>query len=575
MHLALEHTNGRGSFGPPIKGIDASVHSTACTFAARTVIQRMALHATRLVSCRVDRSVPMDSAPNLAQRLAPRAWSRALGLSILKCGHSCPSVCGEICEQQKCIVCLNADQKQEIVDFIMQRQLNEIDLTSEDVADRLITLKCGHIFTVETLDGHCKMSEFYEVDEMGTYVRTRVPPVEYQTPPTCPQCRGPITALRYGRVVKRSTLDILEQNVASTMSRSLEKLGPDLEHVSKSLDSYKERAKSITSDTSNLGSISQDCKTAAIEKQEPVSKSLLDLSAMNSIHALSPQETRTWNTLVKPILDVYGRAQNIAMTRGAHVKAYEGALATLYRLEREAIANNPSIVTDSPEPMALRAVHMSIGQPPPTADSRFQIEAYIHTLELRFMLAQVGLARIESLSSTATDELDVKHKKHWKAFVEFIYDSCVADSRKALAVAEKSSASRRAAKCKVFIMRSDFERFRFLTIVGTKSLKVSDPNFADNRERMAQQVSDTRESMIKQLSLYQREYTRSRPTGNKLSLLMEEWKWFKENCATTVQRFVDELEELGEWVKNGKLYEPLSHSEMEDIVKAFRTTFGM
>lgn len=456
----------------------------------------------------------------------------------------------------------------------MQRRIDEIDLSSDDVAERLITLECGHIFTVETLDGVCKLPDFYEVDEMGTYVRTKVPPVEYQTPPTCPQCRSSITALRYGRVVKRSMLDILEQNVASNMSRALETLGPDLERVSKSLETYKERAKSITPNTSNLGTISQDRKAAAIEKQEPIAKTLLDLNAMNSIHALSPQETSVWNTIVKPILDVYGSAHNIATTRGAHVKAYEGAFSTLYRLEREAIVSDPSIVTDSPEPMALRAVQMSIGQPPPTADSRFQIEAYIHTLELRFMLAQVSLARIDGISSTATDELAVKQKRHWKEFTGFIYDSCVADSRKALTVAEKSSASRRAATCKVFMMRSDFERFRFLTIMGFNSLKVSDPGFAEDRERMAQQVSDTKASMKEQLNSYKREYISSRHAGNKLSLLMEERKWFNEHCATKIQRFVDEMDDLEEWVRNGKVYEPLSHSEMEDIVKAFKTTFG-
>lgn len=456
----------------------------------------------------------------------------------------------------------------------MQRRLDEIDLSSEDVADRLITLRCGHVFTVETLDGHCNMSEFYQVDEMGAYQRTKIPPVEYQTPPTCPQCRGPITALRYGRVVKRSTLDILEQNVASTMSRSLEQLGPQLERVAKSLDDCKEKAKSITADTSNLGSISQDQKNAALEKYEPIAKTMFDLNAMNSVHALSPQETRKWNTLVKPILDVYGHAQNIATTRGAHVKAYEGAFSTLYRLEREAIANDTSIMTDSPEPMALSAVKMNIGQPPPSADSRFQIDAYIHTLELRFMLAQVGLARIEGLSSTSTDELGVKHRKHWKEFVEFIYDSCVADSQKALAVAEKSSASRRAAKCKVYMIRSAFERFRFITIMGMNALKVSDPNFADKRERMARQVSDMRANMQKQLLEDQLVYIRSRPASTILHL-KEERVWFQDNCAGTIRRFINELEELEEWVKNGKRYEPLSHSEMEDIVKAFRSTFRM
>ncbi|KAH9478523.1 hypothetical protein JR316_0008978 [Psilocybe cubensis] len=483
------------------------------------------------------------------------------------------SVCGEICNQQICVLCLETDKKQEVVDLVMQRRLDELDLSSDDISERLITLKCGHIFTVETLDGVCRMADFYEVSNDGTYIRTKAPPVEYQTPPTCPQCRSSITALRYGRVVKRSMLDILEQNVASNMSRDLELLGPHLEHVSKSLETFKERAKTITPDTTNLGTISQARKTDAIEKQEPISKALLDLNAMNSIHGLSPQETRIWNTIVKPILDAYSRAHSIATTQGAHVKAYEGAFSTLYRLELDTLINDPSVVTDAPEPMALRAVQMNIGQPPPTADSRFQIEAYIHTLELRFMLAQVGLARLDGLNPAATDELSSKEKRHWKEFIGFIYETCVADSRKALAIAEKSSASRRAATSKVFMIRSDFERIRFQTTIGMKSLKVSDPTFAEDRERIAQQVSDTRTSVEKQLLEYEREYIRSRPTGNNIRKLNEERNWFKENCAIKVQRFIDELNDLEAWVKNGTVYEPLSHNEMEDIVKAFKGKF--
>ncbi|KAH9934853.1 uncharacterized protein B0H18DRAFT_489837 [Fomitopsis serialis] len=119
----------------------------------------------------------------------------------LSCGHPCPSVCGEPCAKQTCI-----------------RRLDQVDLSSSDTSERLITLACGHIFTVETLDGHCDMHSYYEIDPMGRFISTKAPPVNYQSPPTCPTCRGSITALRYGRVSKRATLDILEQNVASKMS---------------------------------------------------------------------------------------------------------------------------------------------------------------------------------------------------------------------------------------------------------------------------------------------------------------------------------------------------------------------
>ena len=103
----------------------------------------------------------------------------------------------------------------------MRRKLAEIDLSSENISECLIRLACGHIFTVETLDGHCNMSEYYEIDLMGAFAATKAPPANYQTPPSCPTCHGPITALRYGRVTKRENLDILEQNVASEILSEL------------------------------------------------------------------------------------------------------------------------------------------------------------------------------------------------------------------------------------------------------------------------------------------------------------------------------------------------------------------
>ena len=92
-----------------------------------------------------------------------------------------------------------------IADLIMQRPISEIDTTSDGVSERLITLECGHIFAVESLNGHCTMSEYYGIDPMtNCCVTMKVPPVELQTPPACPTFRGPIASPRYDCVTKRT-----------------------------------------------------------------------------------------------------------------------------------------------------------------------------------------------------------------------------------------------------------------------------------------------------------------------------------------------------------------------------------
>src|SRR5882757_9152592 len=92
--------------------------------------------------------------------------------------------CGEPCETQKCVTCMDDDAKATVADLIMQRAISDIDTTSDDVSEKLIALECGHIFTVETLDGHCSMSEYYDIDLLtGRYLAMKAPPVKYQTPP--------------------------------------------------------------------------------------------------------------------------------------------------------------------------------------------------------------------------------------------------------------------------------------------------------------------------------------------------------------------------------------------------------
>src|SRR5260221_13568860 len=94
------------------------------------------------------------------------------------------TVCGEPCAIQKCVACMTDEAKTAIADFIMQRAISEVDSASKDISDKLITLECGHIFTVETLDGHCSMSEYYEVDvKTDRYFKMKAPPIKYQTPP--------------------------------------------------------------------------------------------------------------------------------------------------------------------------------------------------------------------------------------------------------------------------------------------------------------------------------------------------------------------------------------------------------
>ncbi|KAI0028475.1 hypothetical protein K488DRAFT_58479 [Vararia minispora EC-137] len=495
----------------------------------------------------------------------------------LKCGHPCPSVCGEPCERQICVTCASEDKKADIVDWLLQRTLSEIDLASVDIADRLITLDCSHVFTVETLDGICDMRAYYEVGQIGEYLDTKAPPVEYQKPPCCPTCRGAITALRYGRVTKRANLDILEQNVASTMSQALDAVGPDIAALSEGIETTLEATRKIPYAAPKIKAEEFDGldmrRRALLDKQsdsEPLGPALLSQAQMVSTHGFAPEEARAWMAAsgVRAILKAYRKVHEVAYTHGPHVKAYAAALATLYRLELAAIAEDPLRACERPEPAAMVAVNARIGQPPHKADTRFQAEALFFLLELRFLLAQAAQARLSSLTTTSEEPNAQHHHRLWASFVQFLHEMCLRDAHKALDLASRSSASRIAARATIHILRAQVEQFRFNIMLERDNGVNPGPLSDERRDEFLRRVEQREHEAQRFIDRAKTAYIRTRPVQTAAEL-WEERLWFEEECGSKVQRFFDEFDNLREIICKNVLYQPLSLQEREDIVRAF------
>jgi hypothetical protein len=455
----------------------------------------------------------------------------------------------------------------------MQRRLDEIDVSSNDISERLIKLECGHIFTVETLDDQCKMSDYYESNALGTFTDTKAPPVNFQIPPSCPTCRGPITALRYGRVTKRANLDLLEQNVASTMSSDLEKVGPEIENFSARLDDVKGVAKSIafkppSEEAENFDKLSAHRKTRFGREFEPLPPDEISQASMTDIHGFSRKEGEAWNKVVCDLLGLYRKVANVAGTRGPHVRAYWAAFTALYRLELSAIASDPKRATDTPGHVAIAEVMKKIDQPP-QADTRFQVEGFFLSLELRYTLAEVAQSRIEGLNVSSGKEIVLRHERLWRSFVSFIYESCIRDAEKALKIAQKSSASRLAAKAGVNILRGKLELFRFEILAERTLLSRQGLLNSERRAELSAKTRQEAESVKLEMKRLQTTYTRSRPGVSTIADLKLERKWFLEICQEKGDKFVKEYEALATHLRTERGYEPLSLKEREDIVKSF------
>ena len=462
-----------------------------------------------------------------------------------------------------------------IVDLITQRPISDIDTTSDDVSERLIALECGHIFTVETLDRHCSMSEYYEVDPMtGHYLAMKAPPVKFQTPPACPTCRGPITSPRYGRVTKRANLDILERNVARNMSKLLEEHGPSLEAIVEGLEASEDAAKEIVrgDDFASEGDFAQICerrKRLFGKPKEPLPVSML--RELKKLHGFSQKETTAWNKIAMEINRVYGSIVGVASARSAHAKAYEAAMATLFKLEMEAVARHPSKTRKTRHEAVLAIVNAKIGQPPHRADRKYRIEAFLLSIELRLMLAQIASARVAELPLTSDKPDHPRYRQIWATFVGFLYDSCIEDCTKATSLARSCSAFRQEARVGMVRLRCNFEKVQFDVLEQHRKIRISDESKEDQlstRVSLGTLIARRRAMAQEALSQVRTKYFQDRPVNSQKEM-SEEILWFGENCSTRAEEIFYAYNDLREQIlEGGLLYQPVSLQEKQDIVRA-------
>jgi hypothetical protein len=77
--------------------------------------------------------------------------------------------------------------------------------------DPYIFTPCGHVFTIDSLDGTMEMYSYYEVNPLtGEFagLKKSAEPFSEDEAKACPECRGSLIGIaRYGRIVRRALLD--------------------------------------------------------------------------------------------------------------------------------------------------------------------------------------------------------------------------------------------------------------------------------------------------------------------------------------------------------------------------------
>lgn len=127
----------------------------------------------------------------------------------LSCLHQCPSLCGEDCPDARfCQQCAEDSVKEIMVDYIMQSKYAEVNLNENPI----IVPPCGHLITVDSLDGHMEMAQFFEFSPADSIhvkaLKSTSKPFEAADLKGCPLCRMPLRNInRYGRIVRRAFVD--------------------------------------------------------------------------------------------------------------------------------------------------------------------------------------------------------------------------------------------------------------------------------------------------------------------------------------------------------------------------------
>jgi len=323
----------------------------------------------------------------------------------------------------------------------MNNTIADLDLDSDELDSILIRLSCGHIFTAETLDGICELRKFYSSTPDGIWTGLS-PPSAGSAPvlPTCPTCRGTITARRYGRVCKRANLDLLERTVATKTSKDLNELGRRVTglDVQGLLDSVcaisiPEEAKALEPQEKKK---IQKLREANTKKELPLdSKCLRRLN----MHGMLRNENQEWGQSLKELFDIYDAVSAVAATRSAHATAYDAAISMLYDQELRRVYAGPR-PPPHPEEVAFALAKRLIGTDPPNADKRFRVEAIWLSMELRYILGGATLARLETLKRHTGNGND-QCLTLWSDFTDLVFESCVDDAQLAAKITTDTGAA--------------------------------------------------------------------------------------------------------------------------------------
>lgn len=419
---------------------------------------------------------------------------------------------------------------------------------------------------VETLDGTCDLNTLYKREgDDGKWLDLAEPPTGFRKPPTCPTCRKALdfTTPRYGRAFKGADLGILERNVASRMLRQLQSVNLAVGKVDKqALDAKLAAAAEETSIVKKWSAPAvakrrrKNRRAALIERRVfPMDPRMINVGD-KGVHGVPPADHKIWQSTVRPLLDAYRQAQEIAKTRSSHIHAWEAAFAYLHKREMDAALKNPQHAPRKPEEHAMRTARMRVGQPKPLADQRYKVQAFWATIRIRLALSQLAQTWLSAIFDRVAEP--VEQCTIWSEYISFLLASALQDAEIALEITRGSGSHRQTAETSLLIMQADLKKFCFDVFMARKTGMMK-----DNREGMIIAVEAARAKA----NQYMREVV-DQHTSVPRDSQTDEKIWLQEHFTDPAESISKEWQAVEMSVRTDAFYQPVSREDILQIVQA-------
>ncbi|KAJ9093932.1 hypothetical protein QFC20_007017 [Naganishia adeliensis] len=430
----------------------------------------------------------------------------------------------------------------------MQRTIedlvNEADYSSTD--NIVLALHCGHMLTVESADGIAGLSSFYEQDKNGNWTRP-VAPSESVSAPRCPSCRAPFSLNRYGRVFKKTDVDLSEQSLVGTSNSRLMDIQRRLDalkdiQLPKMEDGPKEFYTDSRYEKSKIR-VNHGLVTA-FEAKRTVDISLFTEKLWKTF-GINNKAATLWERQTGSEIKLLREANAVIKQSSPQQNAWDASYAKLFRAEMATGKCRP----EGAQVLARR----SLGTPRPSGKQQYAIQATLLSIQIRHRLARIA----QQFSEATKDEVG---KRHWDLLASILLTSTVMDAETVKGDACEAVLRRSYYAVSHYYLLSAFLSFRHYA-----STKLRQTLSSEGRQNL---VSDSRAAMDRALAIAQ-ESMEDRRSAMHSSVGEGKAAEFQALFLVPAEKIMEEWKEFSERLLSTDFIQPVSEAEKLQLIKSF------